>query len=289
MNRWLTSVLFAALLLCATSARGADPSTRLARQHYQEGTSLYREARYPEAIEAFKAAYAVKHNGVVFFNIAQCYEKLGDLPNALESYRRYLTEVPAAEDRSTVETVISNLQTRVQALKNQTQDVRVSTEPSGAAVEVEQTARGTTPLEMKLGPGTYAVRVTRDGFVPVDRSITVSNAPVQLELTLSPLTNTPPLVDAAALQSKEGRPHRRVWTWVAVGVGGASVLGAATMGGLAAQSQQNYFKGSPPTRGTIDGYEKSARGQATASNVLWGVGGGLLAVGATLFFIEGRF
>ncbi len=82
---------------------GAPPSVTLqAKAHFRAGTMLYGQARYREAIAEFEAAYRLRPHGVLFYNLAQCHERLGDIPAALRAYHDYLRAAPGAEDRAAV-------------------------------------------------------------------------------------------------------------------------------------------------------------------------------------------
>ena len=51
----------------------------------------------------------------------------------------------------------------------------VRSTPAGARVFVDGRERGRTPLTLgSLSPGSYAIRVARDGYVPIERRLTVS-------------------------------------------------------------------------------------------------------------------
>src|SRR5690242_17142451 len=95
------------------AAKKAPDATAEAKAHFNKGTAFYSQARYEEAIAEFEAAYRAKPHGVINYNLAQCYEKLGDIGKALSKYQDYLREVPDAKDRGTVEVAIANLQRRL--------------------------------------------------------------------------------------------------------------------------------------------------------------------------------
>jgi tetratricopeptide (TPR) repeat protein len=56
----------------------------------EEGSALYAAADYRRAAERFLQAYAVDEDPNLLFNIASCYEALGDIDAALEKYRAFL-------------------------------------------------------------------------------------------------------------------------------------------------------------------------------------------------------
>lgn len=112
----------------AMAAKKAPDATAEAKAHFNKGTAFYSQARYEDAIAELEAAYRAKPHGVINYNLAQCYEKLGDISKALAKYQDYLREVPDAKDRATVESVIANLQRRLDE-QQRAQQAQVTPEP----------------------------------------------------------------------------------------------------------------------------------------------------------------
>lgn len=72
----------------------------------------------------------------------------------------------------------------------------VRTNPPGAQVHLNATKVGTTPVTIKnVKPGTYQLKITRAGYVPVSKTVKVEDDPLTVELTLKA---APPTVRAAA-------------------------------------------------------------------------------------------
>lgn len=168
------------LFLCGTllAAVGSAPaawagndkaSTQVAKGHYDKGVKLYQQARYLEAISEFEAAYRAKPLGVLYFNIAQCYEKLEDIPWALRSYHEYLRAVPNAEDRTAVEYSMRNLEARL-AVKG-LQQVLVYTTPAGATVKVDGQPRGVSPFSAEIPIGAHRITVAQQGFLTKNKEV----------------------------------------------------------------------------------------------------------------------
>ncbi len=109
-SRALGLCLAAALLLPAGGAR-ADARGEASR-HYRAGLELLANGQTERAIEEFKAAYAIKPHADALYNIARAYVDLGNIPEALSYFRRYIANDP--EDRAQVEQVMARLQ---QAIK----------------------------------------------------------------------------------------------------------------------------------------------------------------------------
>jgi hypothetical protein len=76
----------------------------------EEGSELYAAGDYRRAAERFLQAYAVDQDPNLLFNVASCYEGLGDLDAALEKYRAFLADPAAeAEGRPRAEAAIERL------------------------------------------------------------------------------------------------------------------------------------------------------------------------------------
>jgi tetratricopeptide (TPR) repeat protein len=65
----------------------AASATRLS----EEGFTLYRARDYRRAAEKFLQAYTLNQDSNLLFNIARCYEALGDAEGAIEKYEEFLS------------------------------------------------------------------------------------------------------------------------------------------------------------------------------------------------------
>jgi hypothetical protein len=161
----------------------ADDATTRARAHFRKGSELYKQARYREAIGEFEAAYKLRPHGIIHFNLAQCHERLGDIPAALQAYHEYLRAVPQAEDRSTVLAAMANLEARLGA--SGVQQLLVYSEPSAAEVLVNGQSKGRTPMALVLPHGSHAVTLLKQGYRTVTRQVVLSpQSSLALDLVL---------------------------------------------------------------------------------------------------------
>jgi tetratricopeptide (TPR) repeat protein len=90
-----------------------DPNIERARTHVKEGIAYYNDGRYDDAVREMEAAYALKPLPDLQYNLAQCYERLGKLPEAVKAYQTYLEGKAGAEDRAEVTRRIGNLEERI--------------------------------------------------------------------------------------------------------------------------------------------------------------------------------
>jgi len=96
--------LCAAPALAANEGRGVASSTQTSSgqasvaQLNEDGASFYAARDYRHAIEKFIQAYAVDSDPNLLFNIARCYEELGETDAAIEKYETFL-KTPGADAR----------------------------------------------------------------------------------------------------------------------------------------------------------------------------------------------
>jgi tetratricopeptide (TPR) repeat protein len=281
----------------------APTATAEAKQHFKAGSDAYRRADYATAIREFEAAYLAKPSGLLRYNVAQCYEKLGDIPSALRNYHLYLRETPNADDRATVEAAIANLEKRLQ--ERGVQQLLVYSEPAAATVVVDGKPRGASPVSVELAPGVHDLSVALDGYAPTTRKVTITkekSLEVVVALQKPDLTPhvaadkpgaTAPAPAGGLTQTEKPEPHR-VYTWVAAGVAAAAIAGGVVLG-ISAKNNANTLRDNASHAGVTGLRElnqnatNAAKNQATAANVCYGVGAVAGAAAVTLFFVEGSF
>jgi tetratricopeptide (TPR) repeat protein len=123
--------LFGVACLCLCLApRPARADAAQARAHFDRGRALFEVDEYRKAIGEFKAAHIEKPDAAFLYNIAECHRRLGELPEALQFYRRFLATAPADDKtRSVVEQRVADLKT-------------VADEPKAAPADTPPTTGG---------------------------------------------------------------------------------------------------------------------------------------------------
>lgn len=92
----------------------ADAERRSAAEHFRKGQAAQKAERFREAIEEYEQAHALVPHPNTLFNIAVCYEKLGEWSQAADYYERYLDEPGEHRDAATVKDKIAELRARSQ-------------------------------------------------------------------------------------------------------------------------------------------------------------------------------
>ena len=88
----------------------ADPRLDSARAHSQEGDAYYKLEKYANAITEYEQAYLAKPDPSFLYNIAQCHRLMGQGPEAIKFYRRFLKDAPTAPNRAVAEKHIRDLE-----------------------------------------------------------------------------------------------------------------------------------------------------------------------------------
>jgi len=274
----------------ATPAQ-ADPAA--AKEHFDKASAAYREGRYAEAVDAFLKAYEHDPAPDLIYNVAQAYEKAGELPNALRSYRQYLRLAPQAEDRATVEVRMRNLEKRLQA--KGVQQVSVLSTPSGASVVLDGKEVGKTPFTTEIAPGKHELVLSHPDHPDTTKQFVLApDRSMELDIALGgssapagePARGAEPLMPPGEpmRDAPPDGPAVRAPTWIALGVG-AAALGGALAFELARRGAEDDADASRTQIEHRDHYDRMESRQTTA-RILAGVGAVAVVAGGVLLAID---
>ncbi len=114
-----------------------------------------------------------------------------------------------------VATAAATLRTKLDALAKGPSTLVLTSDPRGAVVTIDGQIVGTTPLERPVAPGKHIVRVSRDGYIAIEREVTfVEGMRETLEF---------------ALEKVPSRLPGRGWGWASMFVGLATTGGGLAM------------------------------------------------------------
>ena len=171
----------------------------------------------------------------------------------------------------------------------------ITTAPPGARVLMSGQHLGLTPLvRAVVDPGAHQITLRMPGFLDQHHQAQVK---VGREIKFTAKLQPAPSAEAGpaeqpARDAPSGRvdqPHQRRWLWTWFAAGGAVAAGAAGLGlGLSTRADVDEYNELPPgDTARQQELVQSIRGKATASNVVFGVAGGLAVTAALLFYLEG--
>jgi len=237
----LVAWLFAAVALAQPIAPPVDAGTASgaadgAQRAFEEGVRAAHEGRWPDALERFREAYALRPDPRILVNVAAAQVNARLLVAGAETYRRYLTESDQADSaaRAAAERALHEVEARLARAQ-----VRIVGLAGTDTVKVdgESIAQDRLADPLVLDPGQHRLAVYRDGQLaspPHDFDI-AEGATAQIDLVLQPAqASAPPRRSAPAAALGLPRHHREesstVWEspWLWLGAGALVVAGVTT-------------------------------------------------------------
>lgn len=166
--------IVAALLLAAAVAalparakEGGDPAR--AKDLFVEAQELYNAGEYAKALIDFNASYDAYPLYEVLYNVALCYEKLGQKEKAIEYYQRYLESEKDPAEREKVEGRIARLEKDEEGEKDEEEGD--DDEEGGTAAKIKEKLR-----RLAKGPTAswmHGLRLTLTGEFTDERHLNV--------------------------------------------------------------------------------------------------------------------
>lgn len=250
------AVAWAALLfsLLSLSAAAHADDTAEARDHFRKGSKAFDLGHYQEAVKEYEAAYSLREDPALLFNIAQAYRLDGDNQNAIRVYKSFLHRMPDAPNRAEVERRIAELHRII--------------EEQGHAKE--------GPPEGTLTPGEH----------PAPRTTT----PAPPQSTPSPATEAPATATSTPPAQTEQHPGRtkKIAGLVLAGVGVAAIATGAAFSALAVKAGNDLTQLNQ-NMGTFDSAKQSAgKADQVAGAVCFGIGGAAIVTGVVLYVLGHR-
>jgi hypothetical protein len=135
-------------MVFATGTVSAD-SRSDARAHYQAGVKFYSSGDYKSAIREFSAAQQLAPADLNNYNLALCYDKLGDPEPAIQYYRAYLDKQPNTDKRAEIEASISRLEAASQSVAAKKADEARKAEEMRRAEEARRAEETRRAEEMR--------------------------------------------------------------------------------------------------------------------------------------------
>jgi hypothetical protein len=300
-------VATAALLVASGSApaaraqgRGDDAS---AQKLFDEGRALLAQGRFADACPKFAASEQLAPSGGTLLNLADCYEKNGQLASAWAKFHEVAERAHRA-GRADVEQMAHDRFTKIEPrLSTLTIVVPKEADVDGLQVhrDGEAVPRGAWGTALPVDGGAHGIEVTAPGKRARTLSANVAPSGDRATLTVPPLedasataTHATPAGDATRPASREqpatggGGLSGRAVLGLVVGGAGVVALGVGGAFGLVAIGKNNDAASHCPASPRCNDQEgvnltNDAKSAATASTIAFAAGGALLAAGVVLF------
>lgn len=165
-----TAVLAAMLLLSGPTLAGSiEEAERLSA----DAQVQFDAGDFQKALDLFTQAYSTFPKARYVFSIASCYEKLGNLPRALDAYEMFTQYEPTPEVLGRVEIETRKLKG---LLAQEYGEVFIFSSPSGAQIIVDEISKQNvyqTPTRRWLKEGDHSIFFKKDKCAPREMRLAV--------------------------------------------------------------------------------------------------------------------
>lgn len=248
--------------------------------HIHAGEEALGRGDFAAALDAFQSAHAINPLPALLYNIAMCQWELGRVPDAVNTFRKYLgeDELISSQDREEVEQILAELR----PLHG---DVLLRVELAGAAIFIDDRQVGTSPIvhAFALPPGehTFSARTIHTSSETVTRDVQpgrTETIELYVDRRSDDVVSTVEPHDRGATESAErSRQPLPWWFWSPLAVSAATAVAFAVTGGLSLSYRNDYVES-----GQLD---IEAYDTGTALGVSTDVLIGIAAVSATVAVI----
>lgn len=248
----------------------------------KEGNDLSGDGLYPEALEKFRAAYAIYPSPKLLLNIGTTQRNLGRNAEAAETYENYLRS-PERDPAKVVE--VERILKEIDAVVGH---VQVLARVEGSTVTIDGKDLGLAPLNrtLRVEPGPHKVVAEKPGMQAYVGTLTLKPGETQVA-EADPLP--PGVVTKTKTVTVETGRGQRVAAVVVGSAGIAAGIVGGVFGGLALSTNDDasLHCATEPNETVCDaeGVEigATASQQATISTVMVSVGGAALLGGIILW------
>lgn len=186
MMRARLVLAFALLLLAPRGVMAQESDQDRAQALAEQATEQFGDGQYDEAAILFQQAYNLDPHPVILFNLARAHQEMGDLPTALQLFQTLVDAGASERAREAARNRMSEIREslvrqgydpdEVSATEYVPRgDLRIESEPPGAAVFVGNEFVGVTPhVESRLIAGDVRVRLELEGYHPIDATVAVA-------------------------------------------------------------------------------------------------------------------
>lgn len=283
MSVWLPLIT----TLVVSAPMPGDTETARFKAAFELGEKHFQAGDFGAAIASFREAERNRVTPEVAYDLAKCFEKLGDEPFTIFYYRLYMRRAPSAPD--TLE-VAEKVGTVIARLESEGQGYLELDAQRASSVTVNNRRYPEPPVALFLAPGDYEVKAD---FPSGTKTMSVQiRTGKTTQVHFEPLK--PPMVALEDALTEEmvakgidkgptpGPSGLRIASFVTFGIGIAAL--AAGIGlGAASAADATASKNQQQTVSQAQTLADSANGKAIGANLLFGVGGAAAAGGALMF------
>ena len=203
----------------------SEEAVAKAREQFRVGVQLEAAGDWAGALAQFEAVARVRMTPAVRFHIARCQHNLGSLLEALGGYR--LAAHEAAQDPKSAETLseaeagIAEVEAKIPKLV-----IELGAGAEAATVTLDGVALGDASIgkEVPVNPGAHTIRYTLPDGKTEQRVVRLQEGDSKKVTLSGAVADAADPVPEDKTPDKVSQGDSSVLPWVAIGVGGASLL-----------------------------------------------------------------
>lgn len=257
---------------------------------FERGEAHFQKGDFGAAIASFKEADRARVTPEVAYDLAKCFEKLGDEPYTTFYYRLYMRRAPNAPDTLDVAEKVG---TTIARVESEGQGFLELDAPRANAITLLGHRYPEPPVARFLPPGDYEITAefpsgVKKMSVQIRTGKTTSVSFEPLAPPMVPLENalTAEAVASGADAAPGTGPSKlRVASYVVAGVGLAAVITGIALG-VSSAADATSAKNRNQSISQAQAFADSANGKAVGANLLYGVGGAAVAGGVLMFIFS---
>ncbi|MBA2543304.1 MAG: hypothetical protein H0V17_26920 [Deltaproteobacteria bacterium] len=228
------------VILLVLATRVASAQAPDAEQLYKDGQAAYDSKRYDDAIAAWSKSYELSRLPALVFNLAQAHRLAGHCTKAVDSYKKFLSLDPQADEKSAAEQFLRELEPCKQEPKPIVVKPRVEILPSGmGSYRIEDRGGGKRTFGVITGAAGIALFAT--GLYFGNRATSLANE-IEAACELGCEWSTLEAKDASGRQAA-------TLQYVFYGVGATAVVGGTVLYLLGARARETRVVIEPTSGG----------------------------------------
>jgi hypothetical protein len=167
----------------AKAQSAADKAT--ARTLATDGIQLFRQDRFPEALDKLERAQSLFEAPVHLLYIARCQVKVHRLVEAAEAYRKLIRTELSAQAPQTFKDAVADGQKELPEIEPKIPSLRVEVVPANAkdlrlTIDGEAVSTAVVGVDRPINPGSHVIEVASKGQSSVSRRVEVAIASKQV-------------------------------------------------------------------------------------------------------------
>ncbi len=248
------------------------PDAPTAQALIAEGKTAYDAGDYAAAAAAFEKSLQIEETPAGQYWLAMALDLQGHSGKAVEAFTQLFANPGHTE---LGEELLGPAKQRLELLSKIPATVVLTISPANALVEVDSAVQaGGSPHTLKLVAGKHALRISADGFQPLETELDVTPAQsleqtVELSATQAPAEPSaePVAAETAPAEVTPAEPRSAVPAYVTLGVAGVSAVLGTVFGLQALSAKKDFEDKEAPTAADADDVERNA----LIADMAWGI------------------